>query len=145
MEQEITYYCLGFAFSLSGKTVMLIKKNRPEWQKGKLNGIGGRVEDDEMFYEAMVRECREETGLNISIWTEYAILSLPKAEIHVFHAFTNDILNCHTLTDEKVLLYGVKSLTSNPHISNLPWLIAAALDDRFGDNIGALKMKVDYA
>jgi hypothetical protein len=39
----VVEYVVGFAFDTDGR-VALIRKNRPEWQAGRLNGIGGHVE-----------------------------------------------------------------------------------------------------
>jgi len=39
-----TKYVCGFLFDMAFKHVALINKVRPDWQKGKLNGIGGKVE-----------------------------------------------------------------------------------------------------
>jgi len=44
--------------------VMLIRKAKPEWQKGRLNLVGGKVEPGESFDQAAVREFIEETGLD---------------------------------------------------------------------------------
>ncbi len=55
-------YVLGFMFSPDEKKVLLIWKNRPSWQAGKLNGIGGKVNPGETPLEAMEREFIEETG-----------------------------------------------------------------------------------
>ena len=55
-------YVLGFVFSLDASRVLLIWKNRPEWQKGKLNGIGGKIEEGELPIDAMKREFSEETS-----------------------------------------------------------------------------------
>lgn len=45
-------YVLGFAFTpkdLKGnQKVVLIEKLKPEWQKGKFNGIGGKLEKDDI-------------------------------------------------------------------------------------------------
>ena len=38
------YYVLGFLFSPDCKRVALIIKNRPDWQAGFLNGIGGKID-----------------------------------------------------------------------------------------------------
>lgn len=54
-------YVLGFLFSEDGSRVLLIWKNRPAWQAGKLNGIGGKIEDGEQPLDAMKREFVEET------------------------------------------------------------------------------------
>jgi hypothetical protein len=37
-------YVCGFMFANDFTEVALIRKNKPEWQRGKLNGIGGKVE-----------------------------------------------------------------------------------------------------
>ena len=54
-------YVLGFYFD--GDRVLLINKTKPEWQRGKLNGLGGTVESGEAPILGMVREFREESGL----------------------------------------------------------------------------------
>lgn len=55
-------YVLGFCFNAALNKVVLIRKNRPQWQAGKLNGVGGHVEPWELPLGAMVREFREESG-----------------------------------------------------------------------------------
>ena len=45
-------YVVGFAFSADMSRVLLIRKNRPLWMAGKLNGIGGRAEHGEGLVEA---------------------------------------------------------------------------------------------
>lgn len=56
-------YVLGFAFDKEFKHVLLVWKNRPRWQAGKLNGVGGKIEPGEAVRAAMVREFQEETGI----------------------------------------------------------------------------------
>lgn len=56
-------YVLGFTFSPTFSHVLLLWKNRPAWQAGKLNGIGGKIEEGETAEEAMAREFTEETGI----------------------------------------------------------------------------------
>jgi 8-oxo-dGTP diphosphatase len=41
-----TYAC-GFLFSLDRTRVLLIRKRRPAWQAGRLNGVGGKIEPGE--------------------------------------------------------------------------------------------------
>ena len=54
-------YVLGFVFSEACDRVLLMWKNRPAWQAGKLNGIGGKIEAGETAQHAMEREFTEET------------------------------------------------------------------------------------
>ena len=58
-------YVLGFVFNESLDKIALIRKNRPAWQKGLLNGIGGKIEADELTLDAMTREFEEETSCSI--------------------------------------------------------------------------------
>jgi 8-oxo-dGTP pyrophosphatase MutT (NUDIX family) len=53
-------YCLGFAKYKD--FYILIHKTHPEFQKGKLNGVGGHVEKNESIIDSMVREFYEEAN-----------------------------------------------------------------------------------
>lgn len=46
----------------SYRRVALIKKERPEWQKGLYNFPGGHVEEGEGSLPCVIREFMEETG-----------------------------------------------------------------------------------
>src|SRR5690349_16479461 len=72
-EQKSTVqeYVCGFMFDRDMARLVLIRKSKPQWQAGKLNGVGGKVELIGMHglsqcYEtpqrAMAREFKEETG-----------------------------------------------------------------------------------
>jgi len=54
---------LGFVFNEDRTRVLLIEKKRPEWQAGKINGLGGKVKGNETPHEAISREVEEESGL----------------------------------------------------------------------------------
>lgn len=43
---------------------MLVLKNKPAWQKGRLNLVGGKVEPGETPQQAAKRELAEETGFS---------------------------------------------------------------------------------
>lgn len=47
-------------------STILIRKNRPEWQRGLLNLPGGKIEKGETPEAAAIRELKEETGYNTS-------------------------------------------------------------------------------
>ena len=117
-------YVAGFLFDVQGSHVALIEKQRPNWQKGQLTGIGGHIEkhtaecifhnpppcDIQNFEpcncsgetpdQAMRREFKEETGVDIDRWMEYVVVSSPGGkgiffhvawEVHFFHAYGNEI------------------------------------------------------
>ena len=120
---------LGFAFSTHGAQVLLIRKNRPEWQAGKLNGIGGKIEPGEMPDEAMAREFREETGLETSKhnWQQFLTYSAGShgTLIHCFTTRDLSIGRARSLTDEVVSLHMVGEL-EGPAVPSLSWLLPMA-------------------
>jgi len=58
-------YVLCFARSLNTPKpwIVLIEKNKPEWQAGKYNFPGGKIEEGESHVDAAIRELYEETGI----------------------------------------------------------------------------------
>lgn len=56
------HYTVGFYFNNDLTEVLLIRKAKPAWQAGRLNGIGGSFEGDETAEQCMEREFLEETG-----------------------------------------------------------------------------------
>jgi len=80
-------YVLGFVFSPDHTKVVLIAKNRPAWQKGRLNGVGGHVEPGETPAAAMAREFREEACCEDTLdWNSFGRLSGDDWEVWLFHA-----------------------------------------------------------
>ena len=67
-------YVVGFLFRNNGTEVALVRKLKPEWQRGRLNGIGGKIEPNEDSRAAMMREFAEETGANVDDWRAFAWL-----------------------------------------------------------------------
>jgi len=91
-------YVLGFAFDETKNNVVLILKNRPAWQKGFYNGVGGKVEKyDEDYHAAMSREFLEETGvlINPNEWDYFAAMEFKEdilggsAIVYCFRIFTD--------------------------------------------------------
>lgn len=124
------HYVVGFLFHRSiGYEVALIEKTKPEWQRGRLNGIGGKIELGETPQAAMEREFREETGVFISEWRPFCQLHFRQAIIHFFAAHIEgrrpDLL---AMTDEKPDWVEVSNLDRFPIIQNLRWLVPMAID-----------------
>jgi 8-oxo-dGTP diphosphatase len=129
-------YVVGFLFSHDRRWVTLIKKTRPEWQAGKYNGVGGKVEVDEAINDAMVREFYEETGVKTKYreWEEFALLRGDHGAVYVFKAFSTEHLSAvKTKTDEEIMNILVKHLLDPdepyPMVPNLPVLLRLALMD----------------
>lgn len=72
----------------SARQVLFVEKNKPEWQKGRFNLVGGKIEDGEGKWEAADRELLEETGL-VSHHTQLCGSIVGKfGVVYVFRAYT---------------------------------------------------------
>jgi 8-oxo-dGTP diphosphatase len=122
---KYTEYVVGFMFQ--NDKVALIRKTRPAWQAGKLNGVGGHVEVSERPVEAMCREFEEETGYETcpEQWVDFAELVGPDWIVYFFHA-QGDLSLVKTTTDEEIVVLPVKDVTVANAIPNLTWLIPLA-------------------
>lgn len=116
-------YCLGFLFDPSFENVVLIKKNRPEWQAGKLNGVGGKIEEGETPLEAMVREFWEETTVLLPSWKYVEKLSFESASVHVFAACSQLLKDVRSNTDEEVIVSSLHEIDAALALPNIPRLL----------------------
>lgn len=121
-------------FNTIGDLVVLIEKTKPEWQKGLLNGVGGKIERGESPVEAMVREFQEETTLDTSEkdWNHFTTMTFGnRAKVHCFSGFSNNIFYYESPTEEKVKIYMVSDIIAGTErvIPNLKWLIPMCLHD----------------
>lgn len=131
-------YTVGFVFNDDFSKVMLIEKNRPKWQAGCLNGVGGKVEGDESFLECQIRETEEEFGVLIEDWDHMTTLSYDNPndidepiEIAMFRTVVTDSVfwNIHMSTDERPRMLNTIEIMNDDFemINNLRWLIPMAI------------------
>lgn len=121
-------YVLGFLFNHEGSEVALIRKNRPDWQAGRLNGIGGKIEPNEWPLAAMTREFAEEAGVIVAptLWSHLMTREGPHYRVYVFVAFHSTFLNAvRTVTDEVVGVYERRSLPATV-LPNVRWMLEFA-------------------
>jgi 8-oxo-dGTP diphosphatase len=107
--------------------VALIRKIRPSWQSGKLNGIGGHIEDGELPTAAMVREFEEETGYRTTAtqWWPFCILEGENFVVHFFASY-GVLKELKSTTDEEVVVFPISEITAENAIPNLTWLVPMA-------------------
>ncbi len=123
-------YTLGFIFNHTKTSVLLIQKNRPDWQKGKVNGIGGHIEKGEEPINSFIREVREETGIELNTTHVQFVgyIQSPESLVHVYTTLYDGEKNTvSSRTDEKVAWFPRAELPPNI-MSNLSWLIPLSLD-----------------
>lgn len=126
-------YCVGFCFSYDLKKVALIRKAKPQWQRGKLNGVGGSVEPGETFRAGMQREWMEEAGVPLSEegWELVAEIRGPDYIIAVYK-YRLMIMEPRPFLEavEQVDWFQTHSLATRMDlIPNLHWLIPLCLDE----------------
>lgn len=122
-------YVVGLLFDPNGETVALIEKDHPEWQAGKLNGLGGKVEPGEDVWQAISREVQEEGGVLVHPheWEIFLVLEGEEYSATFLRAFSPEVANVRTCTSERVNVFRVGSYPL-PTIPNLGWIVPLALD-----------------
>lgn len=125
----MTKYVCGFAFDHLLQSVALVWKNKPKWQEGKLNGIGGKIEQGELPIDAMRREFKEETGHFQKDWKPLIILSGNDWIVHFFWSVVNadEFEYIETKEEEEIAKIRVDMLDNFDYIPNLRWLIPMAI------------------
>ncbi|PEN12945.1 hypothetical protein CRI94_13175 [Longibacter salinarum] len=145
---EQAYVC-GFCFDSDRQTVILIEKSKPDWQAGRYNGVGGKVEPGETASEAMRREFYEEAGVELpatgdgpDVWIPFCILGWGEGEgpgdgagqVVFFRAISDvavrDVRTVETEPIRRIALGDVlrPGTVRSQCLPNLRWLIPLALD-----------------
>lgn len=141
----IRYVC-GFLFSPNLRLVTLIEKQKPEWQRGKWNGVGGKIEPGEQEAEAMSREFNQEAGVLFppESWNEIVTLRGDDWEVTFFYQMHIDLFKVETKEKERVMFHDPRRLPENV-IRNLRWLIPLAMDDTVMKPLGVRGIKLTDA
>jgi 8-oxo-dGTP diphosphatase len=129
-------YVVGFVFDEDLAQVLLIEKLKPEYLKGLLNGIGGKIEPGELAKYAMSREFEEEAGVpsRPDDWRMFLHLNssnnMDNFDLFGFLAFNNELFyEAKTMEAEIIGRYDVDDLPTHV-VPNLRWIIPLALDNR---------------
>lgn len=122
------HYVLGFAFGESGE-VALVRKANPPWQRGLLNGVGGKMELEEWKDEAMAREWAEEAAGLPQVWLPFMQLTDKgdDGQVHVVHCFASqgDLGVLAGTEREPVELVQARCLPEDV-VPNLKWIVPMA-------------------
>ncbi|HEY2896640.1 MAG TPA: NUDIX domain-containing protein [Gemmatimonadaceae bacterium] len=120
-------FVLALLYSADQRQVVLMRRTRPAWQAGRVNGLGGRLVPGESAAAAARREVREECGVDVAEWREVLVWEDAEYVMHVLSAVSEQAREARTLEDQGVFLADVDALPSNV-IDNLRWLVPLALD-----------------
>nr|WP_263323508.1 8-oxo-dGTP diphosphatase [Neobacillus sp. Marseille-Q6967] len=115
-------------FVVKGEVVLMLLREK-EPNKGKWNGVGGKIDPYETPLESCKREVWEETGLNIRNPVFRGIIALDGIEsiyVYVCDEFEGEIL----ASNEGILEWKSLNwiLTSNEAVENIPLFIEEVLD-----------------
>ncbi len=119
--------CAGVLFLREGRVLLLHRKDRDEWE-----GPGGHIEDGETAVQAAIRECAEETGLQIQVEPkEIAKTSSDTVDYTTFAVELNGDLPSLTLNHEhdEAAWFPVSQLPKSVHPGVEEALYAKAKQD----------------
>lgn len=132
------YYVVGFAF-WRDRVLLIHKRKGPSYVLSKLNGVGGKIETGEFPVEAMVREFREETGIDTVIWNWRPVAEMQGEDytLHIFCTNLSDLIDYSKIenpedTGENLEWFPIDESTSMNYnrviVPNLKWIIPLCLD-----------------
>ncbi len=128
---DMTKMVVGFMIDEKRENVVLIRKLRPDWMKGLLNGVGGKIEKGEFPHDAMAREYQEETGVETFAyeWLHYLKMTGDDFEIYYFMSLRT-ISTEKTMEDEEIVITPIDSiqLRDKSTVDNLPWILSLGLN-----------------
>lgn len=123
----INKYVLGFCVDTTSGLLLLIRKNRPIWQQGRINGLGGKIEPTDLSpVAAMTREFYEEAGVLVpeESWRLFCSLHGKGCVVFCFCA-EYEIHDATQKTDEELLWTNLVYLPEKV-MDNLHWLVPLA-------------------
>lgn len=157
-------YVLCVAVDKEHKNVVLIHKLKPEFQKGKLNCPGGKIENDDYNVVncrlntinsrdfdgwagqmSASREFFEETSIESEFDIWHHVITLYSGDLNrygdkdiweMYIHFTDqlDITKVKTMEAEKIEIFPINNLPDNI-MPNLKWIIPLCLDGKFKEVI----------
>lgn len=122
-------YVLGFLFEDDLSSVVLIQKEKPAWQAGRRNGVGGKIKPDESEADAMSREFLEETGVKLPNhdWHQFCEMAGKGFVVYCFTCGNSTALSqCRTMTEEKIWITNSITFDGAPVVENVEWLVPLA-------------------
>jgi ADP-ribose pyrophosphatase YjhB (NUDIX family) len=142
-------YVLGFMFNDELSKVALIRETEPDWQRGRLNGVVGSIEDfDGEMHIAMVREFKEETGFETKTSDWKCFLSMSDQDynwsVYCF-ATKGDLSQLVSMEEEKIEIVNISDLTlvRKDLVENLTWIVGAAIDHLFDGRPAFIEVTYD--
>ncbi len=134
-------FTVGFIFTQNLEEVLLILKDRPSWQAGLWNGVGGKLEKNETLRAGISREVKEETDIQITeeSWKIVGTLTGKEWKVTIFTTTLDNPLPPTQKTSEKPAWHHCAHLPTNL-IPNLAIIIPACLHTLTTNNPPTLRL-----
>lgn len=129
------HYTLGLIYNPKNTQILLQLKDKPDWQHGRYNGIGGKVEQNETPDHAMLRKGIEEIGVEAA-WTHKGQIKVNEHLIDLYKTNLSGtsiryaIKHAQRNTNETLDLSWIDQMPENI-LSNLTYLVPMLADDKF--------------
>lgn len=139
VKDDFSRMVVGFVFDDRFNNVLLIQKQKPDWQCGYFNGIGGKCKENEPPRLAIARETYEETTMDIepAAWTHFLTLhtggkpeTAPEVEICFFFVAVERcvLTSARSETKEQLLIIPRNNVPHYKTVPNLQWMIPLAVN-----------------
>lgn len=120
------HYVIGLVFNNDREQVLLIEKLKPNWMRGRWNGIGGKIEEGELPIEAMHGESLEETGCDHD-YKHCLTFVCPGGTVFVYKAISGfHNIPYKQIENEKLKCFDIENLPEKL-MDNLRWMIPFCL------------------
>lgn len=127
---KMKHFVMGFHFNKSKTNVLLVEKQKPNWQAGHHNGIGDKIDETDVSpLAAMRRECEEKTTIVDVNWEHVLTFVCPGGTVFVYRAFSklkDDDIPFLQPEEEHLAIWPVNALPSTM-MNNLKWIIPVCL------------------
>ena len=125
-------FTIAFPFTPDLQHVFLVEKNRPAWQAGHLNGIGGHKKAGESYLACCIREVLEEANIRLCDWRHFGTMTFVDATVKCYAAILSHgaVPAVKSRTDEPIRQLSLTDVVIHRHrcLSNIPWLVNAAFE-----------------
>lgn len=127
-------YVAGFLFNDTGTFVTVVEKKKfpPgfDWSQNPLNAVGGKIEEGETPEVAMVREFKEETGVEThrSDWDHFLEVHTSRWSVSFFRCFNSRYQAVTRTVEEERILDIQTRVPLSGVVPNLLWIIPMALN-----------------
>ena len=138
-------YTVAFIFNKDLSKVLLIHKQKPDWQKGFINGVGGKYEEGETPGQCVARETKEETLLEIpeKNWVYAGVIEQPQGNVGILTAqYSGPESDASQGDHEKIEWFTIDPLPKNV-MPNLRFLIPVCLEKLTNDTLTSVTITYD--